>query len=129
MMKQSGTTKASGARMVLAAFALTLAFGGSARGASDTFRKPTQEELSMKSLPGYPGAPAVVLYKEEITFDDLHSVQRYERIKILTDEGKKYANVELSFWRTDYDSDFGGNDKTVGDPCRWDDHPLHGKAL
>jgi hypothetical protein len=115
MMKQSGTTKASGARMVLAAFALTLAFGGSARGASDTFRKPTQEELSMKSLPGYPGAPAVVLYKEEITFDDLHSVQRYERIKILTDEGKKYANVELSFWRTDYDSDFGGNDKTVGE--------------
>jgi hypothetical protein len=44
--------------------------------ASDTFTKPTPEELSMASLPGFPNAPAVVLFREEITDDDLHVVNR-----------------------------------------------------
>ena len=59
--------------------------------------QPTPEELSMTSLPGYPGAAAVVLNREETTKDDLHSVFHYERIKILTKDGEKYANVTLPF--------------------------------
>ena len=65
--------------------------------AADQWTKPTAEELAMKSVPGYPGAPAVVLFREEITKDDLHVVQHYERIKILTEKGKEYANVELDY--------------------------------
>jgi hypothetical protein len=88
---------------------------GSAYG-FDTFLKPTPEELAMKELPGYPGAAAVVLYREEVTRDDLHVIQRYNRIKVLTDEGKKYANVELRFVTM---TDVGQNDfydgKTVGE--------------
>jgi hypothetical protein len=61
------------------------------------FTAPTPEELSMKSLPNYPGAPALYLYQEEITNDDLHVHQYYVRIKVLTEEGKRYANVELPF--------------------------------
>jgi hypothetical protein len=82
--------------------------------AFDTFMKPTPEELSMKALPGYPGVSAVVLYREEVTQDDLHVVQHYERIKVLTEEGKKYANVELPFVTTTQDGDYGSNDKTLG---------------
>ena len=65
--------------------------------AADKFMAPTPEELSMTSLPGYPGAAAVVLNREETTKDDLHGVFHYERIKILTEDGEKYANVTLPF--------------------------------
>jgi Domain of Unknown Function with PDB structure (DUF3857)/Transglutaminase-like superfamily len=82
---------------------------------ADTFTAPTKEEISMTSLPGYPGAAAVVLYREEITKDDLHVVQHYERVKILTEEGKKYANVELNYAsRIDRKNDIY-EDKSVGD--------------
>ena len=64
---------------------------------ANDFVKPTAEELSMTSLPGYPGAPAVILYREELTRDDMHAVQHHERIKVLTEEGKKYANVALGY--------------------------------
>ncbi|HZQ44221.1 MAG TPA: DUF3857 domain-containing protein [Acidobacteriaceae bacterium] len=74
------------------------------------FIQPTQEELSMTSLPGYPGVAAVILNKEEITTDDKHSAQHYARIKILTEDGKKYANVELPYVTTTE----GDNDNTIG---------------
>jgi hypothetical protein len=95
------------------ALSLIAATGASA---ADKFLAPTPEELSMTSLPGYPGVAAVVLFREEITEDDLHVVKHYDRIKILTDEGKQYANVELPFVTTNGDySDYGGNDKTLGE--------------
>lgn len=81
------------------------------------FIEPTKEELAMTELPGYPGVSAVILNKEEITKDDLHSVSHYERIKILTEEGKKYANVELAYISTSgsfYD-ETTGDDKTLED--------------
>jgi hypothetical protein len=86
--------------------------------ASDTFIKPTPEELSMTSVPGYPGASAVVLFREQIANDDMHVIQRYERIKVLNEDGKKYANVELNYVRTsDSGGDFfsNGNEETVGE--------------
>jgi Transglutaminase-like superfamily/Domain of Unknown Function with PDB structure (DUF3857) len=88
---------------------------GAAAHAADTFVKPTPEELAMTSLPGYPGAAAVVLYREEITDDDLHVVQHYDRIKILTKDGEKYANVALPFISTsnEYDPYNRGDDKTL----------------
>ena len=49
--------------------------GGDGRmggGAQTSFAPPTPEELAMTSLPGYPGAAAVVLNREEITKDDMH---------------------------------------------------------
>ena len=81
--------------------------------AADQFTKPTPEELKMTELPGYPGAAAIVLFREEITTDDLHSVQHYDRIKVLTEEGKKYANVELPYFSTTGTFDERGDDKTV----------------
>jgi len=83
--------------------------------AQTSFTPPTPEELSMTSLPGYPGAAAVVLNREETTKDDLHAVLHYERIKILTKDGEKYANVELPFVSTTEDYSGGGNEKTLDD--------------
>jgi Domain of Unknown Function with PDB structure (DUF3857)/Transglutaminase-like superfamily len=57
------------------------------------------EDLSVTDVKEQPGAPAVVLLREEIDDDNhnFHSV--YERIKILTDAGRMYANVELPYDR------------------------------
>ncbi len=56
---------------------------------------PTPEELSMTSQPEVPGAAAVYLFREEITEDNLHMFSIYVRLKVLTERGKDYANVEL----------------------------------
>ena len=82
--------------------------------ASDTFIKPTAEELAMTSLPGYPGAPAVILFREQITQDDFHDVLHYDRIKILTEEGKRYANVQLGFVSSNGETGFA-DDTTLGE--------------
>jgi hypothetical protein len=58
---------------------------------------PTPEELSMTSQPEVPGAPAVYLFREETTEDNLHMFSTYVRLKVLTERGKEYANVELAF--------------------------------
>ena len=52
----------------------------------------------MTSIPQVPGAAAAYLFKEEIADDALHMQSFYYRIKILTEGGKDYANVELPFY-------------------------------
>lgn len=69
---------------------------------------PTPEELSMTSQPEVPGAAAVYLYREQITEDHLHVMHVYERLKVLTESGKKYANVELG-----YSSSFGNGNVSI----------------
>jgi hypothetical protein len=63
----------------------------------DHWTQPTAEELSMTSLPQVPGAPALYLYREEVQVDHMHVYSVYTRMKILTEGGKKYANVELKY--------------------------------
>jgi len=55
------------------------------------------EELAIKESPAGPGAPALVLYREVRT-DDVQSFEsRYTRIKILSEEGREYGNVEIPY--------------------------------
>ncbi|HEV2618769.1 MAG TPA: DUF3857 domain-containing protein [Acidobacteriaceae bacterium] len=63
--------------------------------ASAQWTAPTQEELNMTSQPEVPGAAAVVLYHEETIDDQMHYWKTYVRLKVLTEKGKEYANVEL----------------------------------
>lgn len=59
----------------------------------------TPEELSMTTLPEQPGAAAVVLLREEIS-DDPHNYRTvYVRIKVLTEPGRRYADVEIPYSR------------------------------
>jgi Domain of Unknown Function with PDB structure (DUF3857)/Transglutaminase-like superfamily len=104
------------ARWMGAGVLVSVVVSGATARAQTNFALPTPEELAMTSLTGYPGAAAVVLNREEITKDDLHVVYHYERIKILTKDGEKYANVELPFVSTSEEAgEFGGNEKTLDD--------------
>ncbi len=64
---------------------------------ADQWTAPTPEELSMTSQPQVPGAAAVYLYREETTEDNLHMFSIYVRLKVLTEKGKEYSNVELPY--------------------------------
>lgn len=55
-------------------------------------------ELQMKDLPEQPGAPACVLYHEEIDDDLRRSHFVYTRIKVLTEAGRKYADVQIPYF-------------------------------
>ena len=64
----------------------------------DEWQPISQEELKMTSMAEAPGAPAVILYRQ-VDRDDGRTPHEntYVRIKILTEEGRKYANVEIPF--------------------------------
>lgn len=55
----------------------------------------TPDDMQVKEVPGDPGAPAIQLYHADYIDDNLHSEFLYNRIKILNDQGKKYADVEI----------------------------------
>ena len=51
----------------------------------------------MTSQPEVPGATAVYLNREEFTEDKNHMFSIHNRIKVLTEGGKEYGNVELDY--------------------------------
>jgi hypothetical protein len=77
--------------LILAALALPL------MGAAQRFQEPTKEELQMTSDPKAPGAPAVFLYREEVSDNGNHTISSYARIKVLTELGKEWATVEVPY--------------------------------
>lgn len=70
----------------------TLAFGIG-------FQPVSQDEIKMTSEPKAPGAPAIILFRE-VDRDDRGQTGHedvYFRVKILTEEGRKYADIEIPF--------------------------------
>ena len=51
----------------------------------------------MTSEPAVPGAAAIYLYRNESVNDKLHVHTLYVRLKVLTDKGVEYGDVELSY--------------------------------
>ncbi len=68
-------------------------------GGADTFawQPVLPEELKMTSEPQAPGAPAIYLYRQVDRDDQTGREENYARIKILTEEGRKNADVQISF--------------------------------
>jgi hypothetical protein len=65
------------------------------------FQPVSPEELKMTSEPKAPGAPAIILFRE-VDRDDRGQTAHedvYLRIKILTEEGRKYADIEIPFFK------------------------------
>jgi len=64
------------------------------------FQAISPEELKMTSEPKAPGAPAIILYRQ-VDRDDKSTYGKHEdqyfRIKILNEEGRKYADIEIPF--------------------------------
>ena len=69
------------------------------------FQPVSSDELKMTSEPLAPGAPAIILYRQVDRDDNIHTPHEdnYLRIKILTEEGRKHADVEIPFWRENED--------------------------
>src|SRR3984893_18497770 len=65
---------------------------------ADEWQPISPAELQMPSVPEAPGAPAVILYRQVDRNDVDNHEFNYLRIKILTEEGRKYANVEIPFF-------------------------------
>jgi len=61
------------------------------------------EELKMTSEPKAPAAPAIYLYRQVDRDDDGPNEVNYVRIKILTEEGRKFADVEIPFEKSTED--------------------------
>jgi hypothetical protein len=63
------------------------------------FQPISQDELKMTAEPLAPGAPAIILYRQIDRDDNARTSHQdeYVRIKILTEEGRKYADVEVQF--------------------------------
>ncbi|HEX7961359.1 MAG TPA: DUF3857 domain-containing protein [Terriglobales bacterium] len=62
---------------------------------ADEWRPITPEDLKFTE----PGAPAVILYENYESDDTKSSAHHYVRVKILSEEGKKYATVEIPYNR------------------------------
>jgi Domain of Unknown Function with PDB structure (DUF3857)/Transglutaminase-like superfamily len=75
-----------------ASFLLSLA---AVQGVAQDWQPVVPQELQMKEFAAAPEAAAVQLYYRESTDHEHQSIFRYQRIKILNDKGKKYADVEI----------------------------------
>ena len=58
------------------------------------------EDLKMTNEPHAPGAPAIMLYRQVDRDDNESTEDNYARIKILTEEGRKFADVEIPYDKT-----------------------------
>jgi Domain of Unknown Function with PDB structure (DUF3857) len=69
------------------------------------FQPISPEELKMTSEPRAPGAPAIILYRQVDRDDNgfTSHEDNYVRIKILTEEGRKQADVEIPFLKGNND--------------------------
>jgi hypothetical protein len=68
---------------------------------ADEWQPISPAELQMTSVPEAPGAPAVILYRQVDRDDSARTGNQYNyvRIKILTEEGRKYGDVEIPFFK------------------------------
>ena len=65
--------------------------------AGDSWEPVSPEELKMTAEPKAPGAPAIYLYRQVDRNDKTGFENNYARIKILTEEGRKNADIEIPF--------------------------------
>jgi hypothetical protein len=93
----------------ISAFSLIMALGAvafrPATAHAQSFQPAFPEELKMTSEPLAPGAPAVILYRQVERDDNGRTSHEdnYVRIKILTEEGRKFGDVEIPFFKVSED--------------------------
>jgi hypothetical protein len=91
LLKRNRLVSAALGLLLLRAVSVLPAYAG------DDWQPISQDELKMTSESAAPGAPAIYLYRQ-VDRDDMSSHEyNYARIKILTEEGRKYADIELPY--------------------------------
>jgi Domain of Unknown Function with PDB structure (DUF3857) len=74
--------------------------------AAENWLPLSQDDMKMISEPNAPQAPAIYLYRQVDRSDASFHETYYERLKILTDEGRKYADIEIPYEKgSEYISD------------------------
>jgi hypothetical protein len=84
-------------RTVILVFLVLICFSFESLAHGEDWLPISQEELTMTQEPKAPGAAAVYLYRQVDGDDTNGEVNIYVRLKILTEEGRKYADVEIPF--------------------------------
>src|SRR4051812_19714044 len=82
--------------MLLAAGSALCIFAGTTAHAED-FKPVNPTELAMKDNPANPGAHAMILEWDDNEDDNDGMSDHYFRIKIFTEEGKKYGDIEIPY--------------------------------
>ncbi len=77
--------------------ALALCAAGSQSARAEDWLPISPDELKMTGEPKASGAPAIFLYRQVDRDDNGPSEAVYARIKILTEEGRRYADIEVAF--------------------------------
>ena len=85
--------------MIRAAIALCVLLAPGVRAAAQDWPPVTDEEKAYADCPQQPGAPAVLLYREETTSHRTWSVTCFYRLKILKPAGRERANIEIPAYR------------------------------
>jgi hypothetical protein len=83
-------------------FTILLGLPGAPWAAADDWLPVNSADLAAKDSAEKSGAHAIYLYREDIRDDTQSRDDIYERIKIFTEEGKKYADIELPYYRNIY---------------------------
>ncbi len=85
----------------LAAFFVACAFAASTPAYAIGFQPVSPDELKMTAEPKAPGAPAIILFREVDRDDRGRTAHEdvYFRVKILTEEGRKYADIEIPYFK------------------------------
>jgi Domain of Unknown Function with PDB structure (DUF3857)/Transglutaminase-like superfamily len=66
---------------------------------ADDWLPISPDDLKMTAEPKAPGAPAINLYRQVDRDDQLGKEVDYVRIKVLTDEGRKYGDVAIPLYK------------------------------
>jgi hypothetical protein len=82
-------------------FLVSIAFYSIPALAGEGFQPVSPEELRMTSEPQAPGATAIILYRQVDRDDSGNTAHEnnYLRIKVLREEGRKYADIEIPFFK------------------------------
>ena len=91
-------------RLAIVVLLLVAAFAAFDRrtATADEWQPISPEELKMTSYAKAPGAPAIILYRQVDRDDSNYHIPHeynYVREKIFTEEGRKYADVEIPYFK------------------------------
>lgn len=85
-------------RLSLAVFVI-LACGSALAGDKFNWSAVSAEDLALKEVPGHPGLSAVILDRDTYNDDMEDMIRHTVRLKILTEQGRDHANIEIPYWK------------------------------
>jgi|SRR5271157_588112 len=95
MLRNFGKSKARYSFAQLLVFVALLGWSALVPAQQSGWSPIPADELALKDDPSAPGAPALILYRDMVADDKKGVMTEHVRIKILKDEGKKYADIEI----------------------------------